>query len=309
MSRLSNAISMLEILSTSGINSRESLAQSLEISPRAVQRLKDDLEMAGYSIKSHHGLGGGYELETKSQIKPRLFNEEEIRVLKNALSFLMNQDLSALDSTTQALLSKLATQFDDYKLPSIEHFQSIKLNIDPQLYQGNIRTLENAIREQKRTKIVYKKNHRETNTYVFEPYNLIVVNKFWYLVGNEYPNGRYLSLKVNRMEQVEILDKRYRFDEETSKKSVVSNFGYKINPVKLKCIITKRDYLSEYLWGEKQKITWIDDHKFELSVLFPNENAAKDFVLQNGSGIELIEPMSLIEWHQNEIKTILKQYQ
>lgn len=309
MSRLSNAISMLEILSTSNVHSRDSLAQKLEISPRAVQRLKDDLEMAGYSILSHHGVGGGYELETKSQIKPRLFDEEEIRVLKNALSFLMNQDLSGLDSTTPKLLSKLASQFDDYKLPTIEHFQSIKLNIDPQLYQSNIRILENAISQQKRTKIVYKKNHHETNKYIFEPYNLIVVNKFWYLVGNEHPNGRYLSLKVNRMEAVEILDETYRFDEETSKKSAVSNFGYKINPVKLKCIITKRDYLSEYLWGEEQEIEWIDDHQFLLTVMFPNENAVKDFVLQNGSSIKLIEPLDLIDWHQKEIELILKQYQ
>lgn len=308
MSKLASAISMLEILSSSTIVSRETLSQKLEISPRAVQRLKDDIQLAGYEITSVYGVGGGYRLNSRLQIKPRAFTEEEIRVLQKALSFLINQDLSALDNQSSKVIAKLVNQFDEYELPTIEHIQSIKLNIDPKLYQKHLRILEEAVQSQTRVKIRYNKNHRETNTYNFEPYNLIVVNKFWYLVGNEYPNGRYLSLKVNRMETIETLDEMYRFDEETSRKSAVSNFGYKIKPTHLKCLISNRDYLSEYLWGENQVIEWIDNHKFSLSVVFSNENAAKDFILQNGSSIEIIEPPHLIEWHKDEIQKILKQY-
>lgn len=308
MSKLSNALAMLDILSVKSIQTREELARALEISPRAVQRLKDDLELAGYDIVSQFGLGGGYSLLNKSQIKPRAFTSEEIRVLKQALSFLMNQDLGAFDSSTLKTLASLSTQLDDYGLQNIEHFQSIKLNVDPDTYHKHIRLLEEAIVSHSRVKIQYQKNHRERRAYVFEPYNLVIVNKFWYLLGNEYPSGRHLSLKINRMDTIDYEGSMFRFDVETSKKSVLSDFGYKIKPTYMECIIQNRDYLSEYIWGENQEIEWIDDHTFKMSVIFPNENAAKDFILQNGSGLTLIGPRELLDWHKKEIETIASRY-
>ena len=48
MSRLTNALQMLDILSARSVVSLDELADTLEISTRAVQRLKDDLESVGY---------------------------------------------------------------------------------------------------------------------------------------------------------------------------------------------------------------------------------------------------------------------
>lgn len=308
MSKLSNALDMLSILSNYGMHSRQYLSETLEISPRAVQRLKDDLELAGYEITSHYGPNGGYRLENKSQIKPRAFDSEEIRVLKQALLFLQKQDLSGFDSKASTLIASLANQLDDYDYQVIEHYQSIKLNVDPKLYHAHIRALEDAISSHRRIKISYQKNHRQRNEYRFEPYNLVIVNKFWYLVGNESGTGRYLSLKINRMVSIEVEDSTFRFDQETSRKSVVSDFGYKIKPTYLKCRISNRDYISEYIWGENQRIEWKDDHTFELSLTFPNEHAAKDFVLQNGASLKILEPESMIAWHKEELLKIMSQY-
>lgn len=307
MSRLSSAITMLEVLSTNQVVSRESLAELLEISPRAVQRLKDDLEIAGFDIGTKRGNGGGYYLVSNLDIVPSSFNDNEITVLKNALSFLSNQDLTPLHDDTYKLLAKLSNLIDGTKLPAIHQYQSIKLNVDPIKYQRHIRILEDAIHERREIVIKYNKNHREQNEYVFWPYNLIVVNRFWYLVGLEASTERFLSLKINRMEEITPLSRQFVFDRKIERKSAVSNFGYKIKPTYLKCIITNRDYISELIWGEEQMIEWIDDHSFEFSVIFPNENAAKDFILQNGSALKILEPLDLVQWRLDEISAILAQ--
>ena len=306
MSQLVNAIKMVELLSIRNVVSLQELSDTLEISVRAVQRLKDHLLDTGFNIQTVMGPSGGYVLESRLNQFNLDFSHEELKLIRQGLKYLVESHMVNPSPAFPLAISKLANQIDDYGIETVSSFQTVRLNVDPVLYQKHISMLELAISRDQRITLHYRKNHKEINTYRFEPYEMVIVNKFWYVMGFDEKN-RYLSLKINRIESIELLESTFRRDASV-KESSLSQFGYRIKPVKLTVKVTDADYISEYIWGKDQIISWLDDGSFLLEVEFQNENAAKDFILSNGSKIHLLKPASLRHWLKEELEKILVQY-
>ena len=62
MSKIYNALAMLDILSNKRKYKIKELSEKLELSPRMVRYYKEQLERMGYYIESTSGLDGGYQL-------------------------------------------------------------------------------------------------------------------------------------------------------------------------------------------------------------------------------------------------------
>lgn len=307
MNRIAKAIKMIDYLALSDVVSLESLSFYLEMSERAVQRLKDDLIEAGYDIRTIKGPGGGYKLERGQRIQSSDFTLKERRQIKQALSLLIQEERKNMGPGFKEAIAKLGSQLNYQYEASIPNYQTVKLNIDYDLYQSHMVSLEQAIENHIKVKIAYQKNRREKRAYLFEPYALIVVNGMWYLTGFDEQN-RYLSLKIIRMTEVILTDKRFRYDEDYAKQYGVFESGYRIEPIAASIRISNMDYLSEYIWGEEQKITWLDDYTYRLEVIFPNEKALNKFVLGGGAHMFVESPQKTQDWVVDQAKAILKRY-
>lgn len=307
MNRIEKAFKMIDYLALSDVVSLKSLSYYLEMSERATQRLKDDLIDAGYDIKTIKGPGGGYKLMSGQRIVSSDFTLKEKRQIKQALSLLIQEERKNMGPGFKEAIAKLGSQLNYHYEASIPNYQTVKLNIDYDLYQSHMVSLEQAIENNIKVEISYQKNRRELRHYVFEPYALIVVNGMWYLTGFDEKN-RYLSLKIIRMNSVILTQEQFRYDEDYDKKYGVFESGYRIEPVASSILVSNMDYLSEYIWGEKQKITWIDDYTFRLEVIFPNEKALNKFVLGGGSHMLVEKPLKTRIWLKEEAEKILKRY-
>lgn len=307
MSKLSNALTMLNVLSARSVVSLQELSDILEINIRSVQRLKDDLEYSGYQIETVMGPGGGYQLKNNTQIQSNAFTLDERRKLKQALAMLLHQNSKTFDKDFVALVSKLSSQLHFSKLENTMAFQSVKLNVDPIYYNQLLSDLEKAIDYSNVVKINYKKNHRTNTEYMFQPYELLLVNQFWYIYGYDQLN-RYISLKVNRINSLEVLEKTFAKEEVLPKRQALNEYGYSIDPEKAIIEVSGLDYLSEYIWGKNQKINWLDDHRFSLEVEFPNAIALKDFALRGGANIKVIEPKWLVDFLIESYENAMKLY-
>ena len=170
------------------------------------------------------------------------------------------------------------------------------------------RTIVLIICVTKRLKIEYTTNNNEYRNYTFEPYELFIVNQLWY-VGGLNEKGQIRSLKLSRMHAcVLVEDETFRFDEPTSKSIRVDNYGFKINPQKVKVEIKDNTYFKEFIWGENQKITPIDESKYILEVEFLNVLSAKSFILEGGHHFKVLEPENLKQWVKKEAEKILENY-
>ncbi len=65
MSKTSNELIVLKILSDGRIHSGKELANKVEVGERMIRTYIQDLELAGYYIISIRGRHGGYKLITK----------------------------------------------------------------------------------------------------------------------------------------------------------------------------------------------------------------------------------------------------
>lgn len=71
MSKISNVISMLQILSSGRKYSINDLAATLEVTPRMIRVYKEELEKAGIFIDTIRGPYGGYILNQKVYLPPK----------------------------------------------------------------------------------------------------------------------------------------------------------------------------------------------------------------------------------------------
>lgn len=307
MSRVTKALKLLNYLSFREVVSLQELSDYLELSERSVQRLRLSLEDAGYRIETIKGPGGGYKLDKSTTIAPMDFTLKQKHQLKQSLPVLADQQKDTFGDTFIEALGVLSSQLDYHQVPNILSFQTVRMNIDAERYQKHMSILEQSIDNHMRVEIKYRKNYREQRHYLFEPYSLVIVNNMWYVSGYDQKD-RYLNLKITRIKEIIELNVKFRYDENTLKIKGINEFGYNINPVSAEIIVRNMDYISEYIWGDKQSIEWIDDHSFYLQVIFPNELAFKKFILSGGSNITIIKPESQRLWIKEEANKILKNY-
>lgn len=310
MSRTKNTIRMLELLSFRRVVSLNELTSVLEVNPRTIQRMKDDLLELGYDIETIYGPGGGYRLIGTSDLNLGTFSDEDRKHILNGLNQLM--DISNLTYTKDyyAAISKLNHHFDQSsQTTQIQTASSKVLNIeDPKQYLNNVSTIKDAIKRTKRIRIEYTNQKNETRQYLFEPYELYIVNQIWY-VGGLNEKGALRSLKLTRMTSCEIDENStFRYDEPTAKMIKVDNYGFKIDPIRIKVKIQNKSYFKEYIWGENQVITDIDENTYHLEVTFLNRLSAESFLLEGGHHFTVLEPKSLQEWIQEEAKKVLGNY-
>ena len=84
MSKLSNTLTMLQLLSTGRKYSIQELSNILEVTPRMIRVYKEDLEKAGIFIDTIMGPYGGYVLNQEIKIdtnryKVKLSNEDQFK--------------------------------------------------------------------------------------------------------------------------------------------------------------------------------------------------------------------------------------
>ncbi|CAM3671121.1 YafY family protein [Erysipelothrix urinaevulpis] len=307
MSRVVSAIKMLNYLSLRNIVSLQELSDYLALSERSVQRLRNELEDAGYQIETVKGPGGGYILRQGIDIRAQELSFHQKKLIKQGLSILTKQHGLSLGSNFVDALANISKQLDQDIQTSVPSFQTVSLNLDIEKYQRHMEMIDHAIENHEKIKIEYQKKYNTFRSYTFEPYSMFVVNGMWYLSGYDQEN-RFINLKISRIDSITYTHQKFRYDDETKKFRGVGQFGYNINPISAIIVVKNMDYISEYIWGDKQTIEWIDDDSFRLSVTFPNEMAFKKFVLSGSANMKIEAPTEFKDWIILEAQKILKLY-
>ena len=101
MSKITNTILMIKLLSNGRVYSVKELSEELGVTERMVRYYKEQLEMAGYIIESFKGPGGGYYINKNDMININYFNKYDLEVLDKVQS-----EISTLDEPSIGLHQK-----------------------------------------------------------------------------------------------------------------------------------------------------------------------------------------------------------
>lgn len=88
MSKIYNALAMLEILSSKRKYTIKELSTKLELSPRMIRYYKEELERLGYYIESTPGINGGYQLISDVYLPKVNVSKYDLQLLNGVKEFL-----------------------------------------------------------------------------------------------------------------------------------------------------------------------------------------------------------------------------
>ena len=108
MSKISNVISMLQILSSGRKYSINDLANTLEVTPRMIRIYKEELEKAGIFIDTIRGPYGGYVLNQKIYL-PKKEDMQEKLIMSEFDKKIYNTITKALKENKKVQLTYLSS--------------------------------------------------------------------------------------------------------------------------------------------------------------------------------------------------------
>ena len=150
MSKITNTILMIKLLSNGRVYSVKELSEELGVTERMVRYYKEQLEMAGYIIESFKGPGGGYYINKNDMININYFNKYDLEVLDKVQSEISTSDNDKLIKDFIELNRKLHSIYNTNKvLSEYDNNLSFKENDE------KIKIIDDSIKNMKSIYISY----------------------------------------------------------------------------------------------------------------------------------------------------------
>jgi hypothetical protein len=173
-----------------------------------------------------------------------------------------------------------------------------------------------AMKENRMISMTYRRYGSSDKTYTLSPYCVKLFRQRWYLVAR-FESGIFSTFSFDRIEKVELLDEKFKIDEDFDAAVFFSDsYGIvvddKMTPerIVLRAYGYERYYLRDLPLHHSQRlIASTDDYcDFELTLRPTSDFKAQ--LLSRGGWIEVLEPQSLadeiVEWHKNAIERYKK---
>lgn len=174
-----------------------------------------------------------------------------------------------------------------------------------------------AMKESRKVSMTYRRYGSPANaSYTLAPYCVKLFRQRWYLVAR-FESGMFSTFSFDRMEKVDLLDEKFKIDEDFDAAEFFSDsYGIVVDDkmaperIVLRAYGYERYYLRDLPLHHSQRlIVSTDDYcDFELTLRPTSDFKAQ--LLSRGEWVEVLEPQSLadeiVEWHKNAIERYKK---
>lgn len=196
MSKISNVITMLQLLSTGRKYSVQELSDLLEVTPRMIRIYKEELEKSGIYIDTIMGPYGGYVLNQSIRLPVRKFKKADYQLIDN---YIKKEKNTQKQEKLEILKDKIRGVYIGSKQESKE------LNLeDETLNKYNI--LTKAIKERRKVKILYYSYNSGENERVINPTEMFLFKDGWYCAAYCESRKDIRHFELKRIRKYELLD-------------------------------------------------------------------------------------------------------
>ncbi len=199
MSKVSNVITMLELLQSGRKYSINELSKRLEVSERMIRVYKEDLEKAGIYIDTIMGPYGGYVLNQSVRLPVRKFKMKDAKLLDKYIN-------SEKDKEIRDELVLLQDKIKGVYIGSKQEEKELNLK-DETAKKYNV--LTRAIKEKRKVKILYYSYNKGENERIIDPAEMFLFQDGWCCAAfcEKKQDIRHFELK--RIIKYELLDEKY----------------------------------------------------------------------------------------------------
>ena len=199
MSKVSNVITMMELLSSGRKYSIQELAKRLEVSPRMIRVYKEDLEKAGIYIDTIMGPYGGYVLNQNIRMPLRKFKMKDANLLDSYIA-------KEKDKEKREALVLLQDKIKGVYIGSKQEEKELNLKDD---ITKKYNLLTRAIKEKRKVKILYYSYGKGENERIIDPAEMFLFQDGWYCAAfcERRQDIRHFELK--RIIKYELLNEKF----------------------------------------------------------------------------------------------------
>ena len=248
------------------------------------------------------------------------YSEKDFSIYKHGLG---DDDLAQLKETIMMLqrfngmpnfdwMSELVVKLED-KLNLRGTSQSVVGYDDNKSYTGLdwFQDLFDAIINKTVLRVTYTTFTEITYEWIIHPYYIKEYNNRWFLFGLNEENMALYNIPLDRIEDVQQVNKEYISSETNIEKHLENVIGVSVYPadienIRLKFSKHRFPYVMTKAMHHSQKIVDLDNRIVEINVIPNNELDA--LVLSFGKDVEVISPMSYREKIQCIIKESFEKY-
>jgi len=199
MSKISNVITMLNLLSTGKKYSISELSKILEVSPRMVRTYKEELEKAGIYIDTIMGPYGGYVLNQSIRVPERKFKKQDYKLLEK---YINNIEAKEEKEKLELLKDKIRGIYIGSK------DEEKKLNLKEEI-KTKYNLLTKAIKEKRKVHIIYYSYYKGENERIIQPAELFLFQNGWYCAAYCELRGDMRHFELKRIIKIKILEEKF----------------------------------------------------------------------------------------------------
>ena len=198
MSKISNVITMLQLLNSGRKYSIKELSERLEVSERMIRVYKDELEKAGIYVDAIMGPYGGYVLRQSVKMPMRKFKVKDYEILDKYISLekdeLEKEKLMLLKDKIYGIY--VSSKSDDNIITKDDN-------------QNKYNILTRAIKEKRKVKINYYSYNKGENERVICPAEMFLFSEGWYVAAFCLRKNDIRHFELKRIIDLELLDEKF----------------------------------------------------------------------------------------------------
>ncbi len=222
----SRVLAVLELLQSRPSITGPELASRLEMDVRTIRRYITILQDVGIPVEANIGRIGGYRLRPGFKLPPLLFTEDEATAIMLGL---LGTSWLEIGQSAVAVEGALAKVSRVLPIRARERLNNISSHLfffsDKHEAAPNVSLLiklSEAIGQHQRILIDYRSSRDQSTQRKVEPYGLVGWEGHWYLVGYCCLRQGFRTFRLDRIQQIEVLDELFERDANFDCRAYVS---------------------------------------------------------------------------------------
>ncbi|MBC8075051.1 MAG: YafY family transcriptional regulator [Chloroflexales bacterium] len=207
-------LALLEILQGRQEMTGAEIAERLGVDARSVRRYIKTLQEMGVPIAGERGRYGAYQLHRGFKLPPLMFNEDEAVALTLGLMVIRAFQFPVDLVSVAGALAKVERVMPEALLKRTLALQeSIYFHqVVPPLAieHAVVKTLTTAMQRGQRLQLRYLSWNDERSERAFDPCGIVFHEGWWYLAGYCHLRGDLRTLRIDRIEAIELVEETFQ---------------------------------------------------------------------------------------------------
>jgi predicted DNA-binding transcriptional regulator YafY len=209
MRRADRLFHLVQLIRGRRLSTADFLAGRLEVSRRTVYRDVADLQAQGVPIEGEAGIG--YRFGAGFDLPPLMFSHDEARALAACVRMALPRLDEGLADAAEGALGKILAVLPPAQRAAVEALRLYAPAIDlPPAALAHLATLREASEARRKVQLHYRDLQEKTSRRVVRPLGCFYWGQIWTLAAWCETREDFRSFRLDRIEQLQVLDTRFR---------------------------------------------------------------------------------------------------